>query len=93
MSEIFNNAIDSTGLLSKSQKVIVKYILSFGLNKGLTSNSIQNYTKTSKQAVNTNLNLLIKRDFVYRKKDRIYLYYCNDKKIQEIVDEYKLSLK
>ena len=40
MSEIFNNAIDSTGLLSKSQKVIVKYILSFGLNKGLTSNSI-----------------------------------------------------
>jgi Fic family protein len=93
MSEIFNNAIDSTGLLSKSQKIIVKYILSFGLSKGLTSNSIQNYIKSSKQAVNANLNLLIKRDFLYRKKDRIYLYYCNNKKIQEIVEEYKRSLK
>ena len=93
MSEIFNKAVDTTGLLSKSQKIIIKYILSFGTNKGLTANSIQNYTKSSKQAVNTNLNLLIKRDFLYRKKDRIYLYYCNDKKIQEIVEEYKQSLK
>jgi Fic family protein len=93
MQDTLNQALDSTGLLSKSQKEIIKYILSFDLNKGITSHSIQNYTKSSKQAVNNNLNILIKRDFLYRKKDRIYMYYCNEKKIQEIVAEYNKSLE
>jgi len=92
MEKVIYNAIDSTGLLSKSQKTIIKYILSFGYEKGVTAQSIQNYTKNSKQAINSNLKLLIKRNFLYRKKDRVFIYYCNQEKIQEIQEEYNRSL-
>ena len=93
MGDFINKAIEATGLLSKSQKTILQYINSFGYKKGVTAHSVQNYTKSSKQAVNNNLNLLIKRDFLYRNKERVFLYYCDQKKIQELLEEYKKCIK
>lgn len=89
MKSKLDKIIDATGLLSKSQKTIIKYIASLGIEKKVTSHSIQNYTKASKQAVNSNLNLLIKRRFLNREKDRIYMYYLNKEKLGELEEEYK----
>jgi len=82
-------AVDSSGLLSKSQKNIIKYIISFDLDRGVTSLSLMEFMKVSKQAVNFSLQQLIKRDFVTRYKDKVFIYRIKPSKFNELLHDYR----
>jgi DNA-binding MarR family transcriptional regulator len=83
-------AIESTGLLSKGQKKILKYILAFDQNNGVTADSIRDFAKITRQAANVHLQRLLDRGFVTREKNRVYVYFVKQKKIEEILEEYKI---
>jgi len=87
----FQEAIDDSGILSKSQKNILKYITSFDLERGVAAASIMSHMQISKQAVNYSLKELIKRNFLMRKKDRVFIYTVNVKKILELLEDYKIK--
>ena len=86
-------AIDDSGLLSKSQKNILKYISSFDLKRGVPASSIMSYMQISKQAVNFSLRELVKRKFLTRKKDKVYIYNINSNRLDELLDDYKNKKK
>ena len=87
----FQEAIDDSGILSKSQKNILKYITSFDLERGVAAASIMSHMQISTQAVNYSLKELIKRNFLTRKKDRVFIYTVNVKKILELLEDYKIK--
>ena len=82
-------AIEDSGLLSKSQKSILKYIVSFDLARGVPSSSIIDYMQITKQAVNFSLKELLKRAFVVRKKDKVFIYTINQIKLSELLEDYR----
>ena len=89
-NNIILKAIHSSGLLSKSQKSILQYIVSFDLNRGVTASAIMNHMQITKQAVNFSLKELIKRNFVIRSKDRVFIYKVNQNKLEEILEDYSI---
>jgi predicted transcriptional regulator len=86
-----NEAIEFTGFLSKGQKTILKYILAFNDNGGVTADTIKNSSEISRQAANIHLKHLMDRGFVNREKNRVYTYYPKQRKIQELVESYQIS--
>ena len=89
--DLCNAAIDFTDLLSKSQKDILKYILLFNHNHGITANSIQVKLKITRQAAAIHLKRLMQRGFVTRKKSRVYSYSLNFQKMQELIKVYEIN--
>jgi predicted transcriptional regulator len=73
-------AIDTSGLLSKSQKNILKYIVSFNLQRGVTASSLIEHMNVSKQAINCSLQQLMKRNFVYK---------INQSRLLELLEDYQ----
>jgi predicted transcriptional regulator len=84
----YKKAIDLTGDLSKGQKDILKYIISFDQIKGVTTDAIQQISGISRQAASVHLQRLMKSGFVYREKKRIYKYFVNEQKLGEILLEF-----
>jgi predicted transcriptional regulator len=84
----FLRAIDDSGLLSNSQKNILKYIVSFDLKRGVPAFSIMEYMKISKQAVNYSLQQLMKRNFIDRRKDKVFIYTIHQAKLLELLEDY-----
>ena len=82
-------AIDYSDLLSKSQKEILKYIVSFDLERGLPAVSIMKHMKVTKQAIGFSLKQLMSRKFLTRYKDKVFVYRINRTRIQEIVVDYR----
>ena len=82
-------AIDTSGLLSKSQKNILKYIVSFDLQRGVTASSLIEHMNVSKQAINCSLQQLMKRNFVTRYKDKVFLYKINKNRLLELLEDYQ----
>jgi len=85
-------AIDTSGVLSKSQKNILKYIVSFDLQRGVAASSMMGYMNVSKQAINCSLQQLMKRNFVTRYKDKVFMYKVNHNRLLEILEDYKKRL-
>jgi len=91
--EQYKKAINFTGDLSKGQKIIMNNIVSFGQDKGVTVETIQKVTDISRQAASVHLQRLMKRNFVFRKKDRIYKYIANEDRLNELLREYLIAEK
>ena len=91
--EVCKEAIDYTGLLSKGQKSVLKYMLAFDSEGGVTADTIKNSSVISRQAANVHLKHLTERGFVNRNKDRVFIYYPEKIKLQQIVEEYRISKK
>ena len=89
--EICKEAIDFTGLLSKGQKSVLKYMLAFDSKGGVTADTIKNSSVISRQAANVHLKHLMERGFVNRSKNRVFVYYPKKTKLQQIIEEYKIS--
>lgn len=82
-------AIETSNLLSKSQKNILKYIVSFNLQRGVTATDIIEFMNISKQAVNFSLQQLIKRNFITRYRDKVFIYKINKDKLSELLEDYQ----
>lgn len=91
--EQYKKAINFTGDLSKGQKIIMNNIISFGQDKGVTVETIKKVTDISRQAASVHLQRLMQRNFVFRKKDRIYKYIANRDKLNELLKEYLVAEK
>lgn len=91
--EQYKKAINFTGDLSKGQKIIMNNIISFGQDKGVTVETIKKVTDISRQAASVHLQRLMQRNFVFRKKDRIYKYIANKDKLNELLREYLVAEK
>jgi len=91
--EICKEAINFTGLLSKGQKSVLKYMLAFDSKGGVTADTIKNSSIISRQAANVHLKHLMERGFVDRSKNRVFVYYPNKTRLQQIIEEYKTSQK
>ena len=89
--EVCKEAINFTGLLSKGQKSVLKYILAFDSKGGVTADTIKNSSVISRQAANVHLKHLMERGFVNRRKNRVYVYYPEKIMLQKIIEEYKIS--
>lgn len=89
--EQYKKAINFTGDLSKGQKIIMNNIVSFGQDKGVTVETIKKVTDISRQAASVHLQRLMKRNFVFRTKDRIYKYIANEEKLNELLKEYLIA--
>lgn len=92
MNEIYA-AIDYSDLLSKSQKEILKYLVSFELDRGLPAISIMKYLKVTKQAISFSLKQLMNRNFLTRYKDKVYVYKINRQRLEEIIVDYRKMIK
>jgi len=88
--DLYNKAIDLTGLLSKGQKEILKYMLSFDQVRGVTSDAIQKKAEITRQAAAIHLNKLITLGFVTRKKTRVYVYFIKFQRIKDLVEDYNI---
>lgn len=89
--EEYKKAIDFTGDLSKGQKNILKQVLSFSPQKGVTADVIKKITGISRQAASVHLQRLMHRKFAFRKKDRVYKYFANLEKLNGLLEEYKIA--
>lgn len=88
-----SNAIDFTGFLSKTQKQILKYLLAFSQQGGVTADTIKNSTHISRQAANIHLKHLMDRGYVTREKNRVFTYFPKKEKIKELIDTYYIGQK
>lgn len=82
-------AIDSSGILSKSQKAILKYIVSFNLQRGVSASFLIEHMNISKQAINFSLQQLMKRNFITRYRDKVFLYTVNSPRFLELLEDYQ----
>ena len=90
---MYEKAVDFTGDLSKGQKSILKHVLVFSDKNGITADILKNISEISRQAASVHLQRLMQRDFVYRKKDRVYKYFVNLQKLEDLLEEYKAAVK
>jgi predicted transcriptional regulator len=90
---MYSKAIEFTGDLSKGQKHILHHVLSFSDKKGITADVLKNLSEISRQAASIHLQRLMKRGFVYRKKDRVYKYFVNKDRLNELLEDYKIGIK
>jgi predicted transcriptional regulator len=88
-----HKAIDVSDLLSKSQKEILKYIVSFDLERGLPAISIMKHLEVTKQAISFSLKQLMNRKFLTRYKDKVFVYRINRQRLEEIITDYRKMIK
>lgn len=84
---ILELAIMDTDLLSKKQKDV--FLIICNSDFPLSSYSIEKKMGVTRQAVYLTLQALLKRGFITRTKDRIFVYQPNQLKKLELIERYK----
>jgi predicted transcriptional regulator len=87
MDTEMKNAINECHTLSRCEKKILAILNE--INYPLPASHIQDLMNNSKQALHYPLQKLLKKEFVERSKDGVYLYALNESKIKTLVDLYK----
>lgn len=87
---LLKQAIDDTDILSMKQKLVLKIICES--DYPVSSVTIEKSLKVTRQAVYLTLKALLDREFILRKKERIFLYYPNKLKLLELIERYKFSM-
>lgn len=89
--KLLDKAIENTDILSHKQKAVFKIICQS--EYPISSVTIENSMNVTRQAVYLTLKALLNRDFITRKKERVFLYSPNKLKILELIERYKFSKK
>lgn len=84
-------SIDDSDLISGSDKKIIKALLV--TNQKVSTNFLMDVLSDSKQNLYIKLRRLIKRGYISRIKDRVYLYQLEEQKLQELLDMYMAKQK
>lgn len=82
-------AIKNTDLLPVKQKLVLEVICSS--EYPLSSKAIEKKLKATKQQMDYSLKSLIKRNFIIREKDGLYVYRPNYIRVEELIKRYKTS--
>jgi len=76
-------AITNSTILSSGQKGILNILIQF--DAGISVSKIMELMNSSKQTIHFNLKKLMERDYILRKKEMVYIYRINQKKLLEIL--------
>ena len=80
-------AIDNYSVFSAGQKVIMKILINF--DYPVPVDIIQKVAGVSRQSFNFSIQGLLKLEFIFREKNRVFIYRVNHKKLSEIINIYK----
>lgn len=91
--KMLSEAIFHADILSAGQKKVLNIICSS--DYPVPASSILEMMGSSKQAVHFSIKKLLDRNFITRKKDRVFVYEPNKIRIKELTKRYnqKLSIK
>lgn len=87
---MLNLAIEDTDILSKKQKVVLKFLCKSDFP--VSSVTIENAMQVSRQAAYLTLKVLLDRGFITRTKERVFLYSPNKLKTLELMERYKFNI-
>lgn len=80
-------AIDNYSVFSAGQKVIMKILINF--DYPVPVDIIQKVAGVSRQSFNFSIQGLLKLEFIFREKNRVFIYRVNHQKLAEIINIYK----
>ena len=89
-NEMLNLAIQDTDILSRKQKDVFSILCNSEFP--LSSHTIEEKMGVTRQAVYLTLQALLKRGFITRTKDRIFVYSPNNLKKLELIERYKQKI-
>jgi predicted DNA-binding protein YlxM (UPF0122 family) len=84
-------SIEDADILSSGQKKVLNIICNS--DYPLSASSILDMTGSSKQAVHFSIKRLLDRNFIGRKKDRVFVYEPNKIRILELMERYNQKLQ
>jgi predicted transcriptional regulator len=85
--EIAIESVDNYSVFSVGQKKIIKILIDF--DTPIPVDIIQKVAGASRQSFNFSIQSLVKSEFVFREKNRVFIYQVNKDKILELINIYK----
>jgi len=83
---LLQQAIDYSPLIPKRQGNVLKIICSKSYS--ISAKEIEELLGLTRPSISFSLKMLLKRNFITRVRDNIYLYCCNKERIEEIIKRY-----
>ena len=77
-------AIESSKILSDGQKKLLTILVQF--DAGVPISQIMELMNSSKQTIHFNMKKLLKRGYVLREKEMVFIYKANQSKMVEILE-------
>jgi predicted transcriptional regulator len=85
--KIAMESVDNYSVFSVGQKRIMKILIDFGTP--IPVDIIQKVAGVSRQSFNFSIQNLLKLEFIFREKNRVFVYQVNKNKMLEIISIYK----
>jgi predicted transcriptional regulator len=86
-SNTLKEAINASRIIPKKQKAVLQTICV--RTYPTSAIEIEESLGLSRPAVNFSLQMLLKRNFIKRAKDGVFLYTPNEERIAEVLERYK----
>lgn len=87
--DLLKEAIETSAIIPKVQKVVLKAICSSP--HPISAKEIEDILGFSRPSVSFSLKMLLKRNFITRFKDNVYLYTPNKERMQEIKERFTIK--
>ena len=84
--DLLKEAIENSAIIPKVQKRVLKAICSSSYP--ISAKEIEGMLGLSRPSVSFSLKMLLKRNFINRSKDNVYLYASNKERMQEIRERF-----
>jgi predicted transcriptional regulator len=84
--DLLKEAIENSAIIPKGQKKVLKVICSSSYP--IAAKEIEKLLNLSRPSVSFSLKMLLKRNFIERFKDNVYLYSPNKERMQEITERF-----
>lgn len=84
-------AINYADILSSSQKNALSVICSS--KNSMSAKRIEDKLGSSKQTINLCLKSLMKRNFIERSRDGVFMYTPNQERVNELINRYQNYIK
>jgi predicted transcriptional regulator len=85
--ELAIESVDNYSIFSAGQKKIMKILIDF--DTPIPVDVIQKVAGVSKQSFNFSIQGLLKSEFIFREKNRVFIYQVNKEKMLEVINIYK----
>ena len=80
--DLLKEAIENSAIIPRVQKIVLKVICSSSYP--ISAKEIEDILGLSRPSVSFSLKMLLKRNFISRSKDNVYLYSPNQERMKEI---------
>ena len=84
--DLLKEAIENSAIIPRVQKIVLKVICSSSYP--ISAKEIEDILGLSRPSVSFSLKMLLKRNFINRSKDNVYLYSPNQERMKEIRERF-----